>query len=162
MREIPRIARRAEERGLAAAHREFLRVGLADDDGARRLKRATTVASSSGTRSSNSALPPVVRVPAVSMMSLIAIGTPCSGPRNLPALLLRIELLRLRERLRLHHGDERVELRIVDRDARKAGLRQLRRRDGARAHACCGFREREAGELVACTRRLQTRAGQAR
>ena len=46
--------------------------------------RVTTSASSSGTRSANTALEAVVSTPAVSMLSLSAIGMPCSGPRHCP------------------------------------------------------------------------------
>src|SRR5580658_156177 len=49
------------------------------------FNRTTTSASLSGTRSSKTALAAVVRVPSVSILSLSAIGMPCSGPRNLPA-----------------------------------------------------------------------------
>src|SRR5438270_10004954 len=44
------------------------------------FKRATTGASSSGTRSAYTYDPLVVRTPRVGMRSLIETGTPCSGP----------------------------------------------------------------------------------
>jgi hypothetical protein len=43
-----------------------------------------TSASSAGMRSLNSSLAPVVRTPAVSMLSFMAMGIPCRGPRHLP------------------------------------------------------------------------------
>ena len=43
------------------------------------LSRAVTSASCVGTRSKNTSLAAVVRMPAVSKLSLIAIGMPCSG-----------------------------------------------------------------------------------
>ena len=45
-----------------------------------------SVASYGGIRSSNAIAPPVVRMSVVWMLSLSAIGMPCSGPRILPAL----------------------------------------------------------------------------
>ena len=46
--------------------------------------RATTVASTVGTRCSSSLEEPVVRTPAVSNRSLYATGMPCRGPRDAP------------------------------------------------------------------------------
>ncbi len=48
------------------------------------FRRRTTSASSVGTRSLNTALAAVVRMPCVSMRSLSAIGMPWSGPRHRP------------------------------------------------------------------------------
>src|SRR5215467_3027842 len=50
------------------------------------FRRRTTSASSSGKRSSKTALPPVVRASTVSMLSFRAIGIPWRGLLNFPAL----------------------------------------------------------------------------
>jgi hypothetical protein len=51
--------------------------------------RSTTTASRSGTQCSNRWEPRVVRLPRVGVMSLKAIGTPCSGPSVAPAMTAR-------------------------------------------------------------------------
>ena len=50
------------------------------------LRRRTTSASSVGTLSSNSGEPNVVRIPAVTVTSLMPIGRPCSGPSAVPCI----------------------------------------------------------------------------
>src|SRR5688572_19412777 len=50
------------------------------------LRRRTTSASSAGTLSSNSGEPNVVRMPAVTVTSLMPIGSPCSGPSAAPCI----------------------------------------------------------------------------
>jgi hypothetical protein len=47
---------------------------------AARMNRTTSL-SAPGTKSANAADPNVVRTPAVIVRSLMAVGTPCSGPR---------------------------------------------------------------------------------
>src|SRR5436853_3687882 len=47
--------------------------------------RVTTVASKGGTYRSSTRDPAVVGTPCVEMLSLSAMGTPCSGPEDVPA-----------------------------------------------------------------------------
>ena len=50
------------------------------------LRRRTTSASSSGTLSLKSGEPKVVRMPAVTVTSLMPIGSPCNGPSVAPRI----------------------------------------------------------------------------
>ena len=58
-----------------------------------------SVASYGGTRPSNASAPPVVGMSVVWMLSLSAIGMPCSGPRILPCRALAVERVGLVERV---------------------------------------------------------------
>ena len=55
---------------------------------------------------------------------------------QLAGTLLLVEHLGARERLLAHHGDERVQLRLVDGDPREAGGHQFHGRDAARTNPC--------------------------
>ena len=91
---------------------------------ARRM-RATTSSSQSGTRSFQVAVPCVVRMPAVSLRSLIEIGTPRNGGRSPPPRRRASASRAATARLIGRDRQERVELRVEPLDARECRLDQL-------------------------------------
>ena len=73
-----------------------------------------TSASSLGIRSSYTLLAAVVLMPAVSMLSLSAMGIPCSGgAAELSRLRFGVHLGSSRQRNLCQHGNVREDLRIV-------------------------------------------------
>ena len=82
--------------------------------------RRTTAVSKSGTLSANARLEYVVRMPAVAVRSLIAIGTPRNGAR--PPSVRRP---RFGERFLAPDGDERIQLGIDPRDPLEVELGEL-------------------------------------
>ena len=84
IRRVPWIERRRNA-GMVRAERTLGHLQLAQDHRALALSRATTVASWVGTLARWIAIRRPSRTPAVLQRSFTAIGTPCSGPRDLPA-----------------------------------------------------------------------------
>ena len=83
-----------------------------------------SVASYGGTSPTNASAPPVVGMSVVWMLSLSAIGMPCSGPRTRPCARSRSSASASVERLRVH-GDRGVQRVLVGRDARQVLLHDL-------------------------------------
>ena len=85
--EIPRVAAGAVMRILARrAEGELVQAGLAEHHGARLAQPPGNLASPSGRVSAKNPDPAVVRTPAVSMLSLTAIGSPCRSRGGSPRL----------------------------------------------------------------------------
>ena len=87
------------------------------------------------------------------MLSLSAIGMPCSGPRTLPLRALAVARVGFLERVRVHR-DDRVQLVLVGRDAREVLLHDLARGDALLLHRRLHFRDRrfDHAERLACGR----------
>ena len=95
----------------------FQQVGLAEDDGAGLPSGCAPARHpSSPVRGLPAREAKVVGTPAMSIRSLIAIGTPCSGPRSCPAFSSRSALSACGQAFGLQHRDEAVERRIEPRD----------------------------------------------
>ena len=91
------------------------------------LRRATTLASSSGTKPESTLAPPVVRSPRVRQRSLTATGTPWSGPRERPADSSSLGNASLGEDPLGVERDERVQRRL---EALTAPEQRLAKIDG--------------------------------
>ena len=115
--------------------------------------RRATSASSLGTRSSNTLLAAVVRTPAVSMLSLSAIGMPCSGRAGADAGA-GVERLRPSQRLLAGDGDEGVEFRVVGVDALETGGHEFHRRDALAGNRGGSLGERQPGKVGGSRRAL--------
>ena len=87
------------------------------------------------------------------MLSLSAMGIPCSGPRSLPARCSASSARACASAASRSDGDEGVDLRIVDVDARQARVDQLGRRDRAGLDARRGVGQRQRRERVRGARR---------
>ena len=131
---VPRVPRRAEMlvRSPGAAG-EFHRVRLAEHDhplahqaahDRRRRRRAMVRAGSPSRRS-------CIR-PSMSMMSLIAIGTPCKGPSAWPERMAWSAASAASRACRCIDLDEGMQLRIVRRDPRQQCIHQIDRRQAPR------------------------------
>ena len=113
---------------------------------------AMQAASASGWRPLKNAEPCSVGMSAVSMMSLMPTGTPCSGPMPLPALRASSAALACasaRSRIEKRPG---LHLRLERGDAVEAGADQRLRRDLA---AGDGGRSRGGGQGVEIGARLK-------
>ena len=71
------------------------------------------------------------------------------GAAKLPRLRLRVQQRRLLQRLRCHHGNVRVQLRIIHSNAGQQRFRQLRRSDRPVMDPGRRFKQRKARELIA-------------
>jgi short-subunit dehydrogenase len=120
---------------------------LGDDDGAAGAQRARQRRLVRRHQRANASAPPVVGMSVVWMLSLSAIGMPCSGPAQLAGLALGVARVGLRERARVD-GDGGVETALVAGDTIERLLDERMRGDAAllerRAHvADAGLDDRE-------------------
>ena len=99
-------------------------------------RRSTTVALYGGTKPARIFEDAVVGTPRVHMLSLIAIGTPCSGPGRVGPLRRSVQRTRAIERALGHHGVEGGELRLELLDALERPLRTRRPRSWRRLRIC--------------------------
>ena len=127
---LPRVARVAAVDRLGVGPLAELRhPGLADDDRAGGAQPAHELAVGRQRASSSTRPPKVVTHPATSISSLIAIGTPCSGPGGPPVGERPVARGSLGARLVGQDDGEGVEGRVALGDPGEAGLDDLDRGD---------------------------------